>query len=66
MNATEARGAVTGLQIALRTQPNSFVARLVTSEHNYSAVPNKRTGTFIVLNPKFPLVRSFFSGTLIK
>ena len=35
MNATEARGAVTGLQIALRTQPNSFVARLVTSEHNY-------------------------------
>ena len=35
MNATEARGAVTGLQIALRTQPNSFVARLVTSEHKY-------------------------------
>ena len=25
----------------------------------YSALPNKRTGTFIFLKPKFPPVRSF-------
>ena len=31
----------------------------------YSAVPNKRTGTFIFLKPNFPLVRNFLNGTLI-
>ena len=31
----------------------------------YSALPNKRTGTFIVLKPKFPPVRSFLIGTII-
>ena len=25
----------------------------------YSTLPNKRTGTFIFLNPQFPLVRNF-------
>ena len=31
----------------------------------YSALPYKRTGTFIFLKPKFPPVRSFLSGTPI-
>ena len=31
----------------------------------YSALPNKFTGTLILLKPKFSLVRSFLTDTLI-
>ena len=36
-----------------------------SQNHGYSALPNKRTGTFIISKLKFLLVRSFLSGTLI-
>ena len=47
------------------TIDNIHVSKKAVENNIYSAVPNKRTGTFIFLKQKFLLVRSFLSGTLI-